>query len=44
MPIAPAGADHAAQMKTLFEQCGSLALGAFIGLILSHENLNLLRQ
>jgi hypothetical protein len=42
MPLVPASANLSAQMEALVKESESLALGAFVGLILSNQNLDLL--
>jgi hypothetical protein len=44
MPLVPADANHAAQMKALIEQRNRLPLRAFVGLFFTDQNINLLSQ
>jgi hypothetical protein len=41
MQFVPADANHTAQMKALLKQSQSLSLGALIGFILTHKDLDL---
>jgi len=44
MQVVPVAPDHAAQVKALIEQRRRLSLRTFIGLLVPHENLNLLGE
>src|SRR5271168_2068933 len=44
MQFIPAGSNYAAQVKTLIQQRHGLPLGAFIGLFVAHQDLNLTSQ
>src|SRR5690242_8277119 len=44
MELVPAGSNHPAQRKTLFEKCHSLAFRSLVGFLLSYQVLYLLSE
>src|SRR5579863_5130849 len=44
MPLVPAGANYAAQMKSLVEQSRSLTLSALVGFLFPDQNFDLLGE